>query len=63
MKSPIKNLTLSAMTNGAGQVKGTSVHGHYGSIGVYRVDGKNLEFIEKVTGGLSENNVQGIVAI
>ncbi len=39
------------------------LHGFGGTIGVYQVDGENLNFIENVSGNLPENNVQGIVAI
>ena len=39
------------------------LHGFGGTIGVYRVVGDDLEFIENVTGDLPANNVQGIVAI
>ncbi len=39
------------------------LHGFGGTIGVYRVVGENLEFIQNVSGNLPENNVQGIVAI
>lgn len=39
------------------------LHGFGGTIGVYRIDGSRLEFVENVRGNLPENNVQGIVAI
>ena len=39
------------------------LHGFGGTIGVYEVDGENLNFIENVSGNLPQNNVQGIVAI
>ena len=39
------------------------LHGFGGTIGVYRVIGDSLEFIENVSGDLPLNNVQGIVAI
>ena len=39
------------------------LHGLGGTIGVYEVDGEDLNFIENVTGDLPQNNVQGIVAI
>ena len=39
------------------------LHGYRGTIGVYEVDGENLNFIENVSGSLPDNNVQGIVAI
>jgi len=38
------------------------LHGLGGRIGVYQINGENLEFVEEVS-GLPENNVQGIVAI
>ena len=40
------------------------LHGYRGTIGVYEINGQNLNFIENETGGnLPANNVQGIVAI
>ena len=39
------------------------LHGFGGTIGVYEIDGDNLNFVENVTGNLPQNNVQGIVAI
>ncbi|MEM9820045.1 MAG: hypothetical protein AAF985_03195 [Bacteroidota bacterium] len=38
------------------------LHGFGGTIGVYRINGRGLDFVEKVSGNLPENNVQGIVA-
>ncbi len=34
-----------------------------GTIGVYRINGQSLEFIEEITGDLPDTNTQGIVAI
>ena len=39
------------------------LHGFRGTIGVYEIDGENLNLIENETGNLPQNNVQGIVAI
>ncbi len=39
------------------------LHGFGGTIGVYRINGTDLELVEEVNGDLPANNVQGIVAI
>lgn len=39
------------------------LHGFGSTIGVYEINGSNLNFIEDVSGDLPQNNVQGIVAI
>ncbi|MEL6987364.1 MAG: hypothetical protein AAGK97_05990 [Bacteroidota bacterium] len=39
------------------------LHGFGGTIGVYRIAGNSLIFVENVSGNLPLNNVQGIVAI
>jgi len=39
------------------------LYGLSGTIGIYRVDGDNLQFIGEESGNLPETNTQGIVAI
>ncbi|UII79051.1 hypothetical protein [Flagellimonas sp. CMM7] len=34
-----------------------------GTIGIYRVNGQSLEFVEEESGNLPDTNTQGIVAI